>query len=96
MLVVVPGGQWKVVIRRDALKLGAVLGVSLASPALNPDHASELLIALGKHEVSQAGITALQGIVNAYRRLDDEIGSTALRRPLLERPGHTPVQEVAA
>ncbi|HZD37522.1 MAG TPA: helix-turn-helix transcriptional regulator [Actinomycetes bacterium] len=83
MLVVLPGGQWKVVNRRDALKLGAVLGVSLAAPDLNPHQAGELVASIQTREVSRAGVGALRAVVAAYRRLDDEIGSTALR-PLVE------------
>ncbi len=83
MLVVLPGGQWKVVNRRDALKLGAVLGVSLATPALNPDQAGELVASLESRRVTRAGVAALRAIVTAYRRLDDEIGSATLR-PLVQ------------
>jgi transcriptional regulator with XRE-family HTH domain len=83
MLVVLPGGQWKVVSRRDALKLGAMLGVSLAAPALGPDQTEELFASLNTREVSHAGIGALRAVVTAYRRLDDEIGSASLR-PLVQ------------
>src|SRR6266545_4043495 len=83
MLVVLPGGQWKVVNRRDALKLGAVLGVSLATPALNPDQAGELVASLESRQITHAGVAALRAVVTAYRRLDDEIGSATLR-PLVQ------------
>lgn len=83
MLVVLPGGQWKVVNRRDALKLGAVLGVSLATPTLSPDQAGELVASLESRQVTRAGVAALHAIVTAYRRLDDEIGSATLR-PLVQ------------
>lgn len=83
MLVVLPGGQWKVVGRREAVKLGAVLGVSLATPALNRDQADELVASLNSREVGNAGVDALRAIVTGYRRLDDEIGSAALR-PVVE------------
>jgi len=80
MLVVLPGGHWQLVSRRDAMKVGAALGISLASPAhaLNPEQAGELAASLETREVSQAGVAALRAIVNAYRRLDDEIGSAVL------------------
>src|SRR6266511_1305102 len=80
---VLPGGQWKVVNRRDALKLGAVLGVSLATPALNPDQAGELVASLESRQITHAGVAALRAVVTAYRRLDDEIGSATLR-PLVQ------------
>jgi transcriptional regulator with XRE-family HTH domain len=83
MLVVLPGGSLQVVNRREAVKLGAVVGVSLAGSALNPDHASQLLAALDSREVSRDGVTALGALVAAYRRLDDEIGSATLR-PLVQ------------
>src|SRR6266581_4884348 len=65
MLVVLPGGQWKVVNRRDALKLGAVLGVSLATPALNPDQAGELVASLESRQITHAGVAAALSTVAA-------------------------------
>lgn len=44
--------------RRDALKLGAVLGVSLATPALNPDQAGELVASLENRQITHAGVAA--------------------------------------
>src|SRR6266545_947079 len=66
-----------------ALKLGAVLGVSLATPALNPDQAGELVASLESRQITHAGVAALRAVVTAYRRLDDEIGSATLR-PLVQ------------
>jgi hypothetical protein len=84
MLVVLPGGQWKVVSRRDALKIGATLGLSLTTPALQSIETGELAASLSTRQVSHAGVGALRAVVTAYRRLDDEIGSATLR-PLLQQ-----------
>ena len=87
VLVVLPGGQWKLVNRRDAIKLGAVLAVGLGRPGLNPDQAGELVSSLETREVSRAGVGALRAVIQAYRRLDDEIGSATLR-PLVRQHLH--------
>src|SRR6266511_2900953 len=60
-----------------------MLVVSLATPALNPDQAGELVASLESRQITHAGVAALRAVVTAYRRLDDEIGSATLR-PLVQ------------
>src|SRR6266498_3621428 len=55
----------------------------LATPALNPDQAGELVASLESRQITHAGVAALRAVVTAYRRLDDEIGSATLR-PLVQ------------
>ncbi len=85
MLVVLPGGRWQLVNRRDAIKMGATLGISLAAPAhgLEPEQAGALAASLETQEVGHDGAAAIRAIVNAYRHLDDEIGSAVLA-PLVQ------------
>jgi transcriptional regulator with XRE-family HTH domain len=81
MLVVLPGGRWKVVNRRDAIKLGAALASAWPAPCR-----ASTLIRPGswpptwrRRTVSLAGVNALRAITTPFRRLDDEIGPAGLR-----------------
>jgi len=85
MLVVLPGGRWQLVNRRDAIRMGAALGISLAAPAhgLDTEQAGALAASLESQEVGHDGAAAMRAVVDAYRRLDDEIGSAVLA-PLVQ------------
>ncbi len=79
MLIVEPGGGLRFVNRREALKTGGVLGISLAG-SLGWLYQEEARAAMaGTGAISMTGARSLRAIVNAYRSLDDEIGPAPLR-----------------
>jgi transcriptional regulator with XRE-family HTH domain/tetratricopeptide (TPR) repeat protein len=80
VLVIDARGGWRIVKRRDLGKYGATLAFSMTvGPLLGPERSAELAASLETGRLSMRGVTALQGIVAGYRRLDDEIGSANLR-----------------
>src|SRR6266498_5308694 len=79
MLIVEPGGRLKFVNRREALKTGGMLGISLAGSLgwLYQEEARAAMVGTGT--ISMTGAGSLRAIVSAYRSLDDEIGPAPLR-----------------
>jgi len=64
----------------------SVLGLMAAAVAgrtLDPDQAGALVGAVEIRRIGMGGVASLRQVVEAYRRLDDEIGSAALR-PLVD------------
>jgi hypothetical protein len=79
MLIVEPGGRLRLVNRREALKTGGVVGISLAG-SLGWLYQEEARAAMaGAGTISRTGTGSLRAIVTAYRSLDDEIGPEPLR-----------------
>lgn len=79
MLIVEPGGRLRLVNRREALKTGGVVGISLAG-SLGWLYQEEARAAMaGTGTISRTGAGSLGAIVTAYRSLDDEIGPAPLR-----------------
>jgi transcriptional regulator with XRE-family HTH domain len=79
MLIVEPGGRLRLVNRREALKTGGVVGISLAG-SLGWLYQEEARAAMaGTGTISRTGAGSLRAIVTAYRSLDDEIGPAPLR-----------------
>jgi transcriptional regulator with XRE-family HTH domain len=79
MLIVEPGGRLSFVNRREALKTGGVVGISLAG-SLGWLYQEEARAAMaGTGTISKTGAGSLRAIVTAYRSLDDEIGPAPLR-----------------
>jgi len=79
MLIVEPGGRLSFVNRREALKTGGVMGISLAG-SLGWLYQEEARAAMaGTGTISRTGTGSLRAIVTAYRSLDDEIGPAPLR-----------------
>ncbi len=79
MLIVEPGGRLSFVNRREALKTGGVVGISLAG-SLGWLYQEEARAAMaGTGTISRTGAGSLRAIVTAYRSLDDEIGPAPLR-----------------
>src|SRR6266508_3021462 len=79
MLIVEPGGRLSFVNRREALKTGGVMGISLAG-SLGWLYQEEARAAMaGTGAISMIGARSLRAIVTAYRSLDDEIGPAPLR-----------------
>src|SRR6266536_4935061 len=79
MLIVEPGGRLRLVNRREALRTGGVVGISLAG-SLGWLYQEEARAAMaGTGTISLTGARSLAAIVTAYRSLDDEIGPAPLR-----------------
>jgi transcriptional regulator with XRE-family HTH domain len=79
MLIVEPGGRLSLVNRREALRTGGVVGISLAG-SLGWLYGQEARAAMaGTGTISLSGARSLGAIVTAYRSLNDEIGGEALR-----------------
>src|SRR6266511_147580 len=79
MLIVEPGGRLRLVNRREALRTGGVVGISLAG-SLGWLYQEEARAAMaGTGTISRTGTGSLRAIVTAYRSLDDEIGPAPLR-----------------
>jgi len=84
MLIVEPGGAWRIVKRRELGKYGAALALSLAAdPMLDPERGAELVTSLETHRLGMSGVDALRAVVGGWRRLDDELGSASLRSLVL-------------
>jgi len=85
MLIVEPAGGLKIVNRREALQTGGVIGISLALPPriLDPDQSAALATSIGKRKIGLSAVQSLRSILNAFRHLDDQLGSAGLRQAVL-------------
>jgi transcriptional regulator with XRE-family HTH domain/tetratricopeptide (TPR) repeat protein len=85
MLIVEPTGALRIVNRREALQTGALLGISLSVPSrtLDPDQSAALATSIGSRRIGMSAIQSLRTILGEFRRLDDQIGSSAVRPSVL-------------
>jgi len=80
-LVALPGETGGSSVERRAFNrvLAGLAAAAVAGRVVDPDQAGAVADAAETRRIGMGGVASLRQVVEAYRRLDDELGSAALR-----------------